>query len=31
MPCLELFPFRYREPVTGKWVKAGCIAERDCA
>ena len=25
---LELFPFRYREPFTGKWVKARYRAER---
>ena len=28
MPRLELFPFRYREPFTGKWVKARYRAER---
>lgn len=27
MPRLELFPFRYREPFTGKWVKARYRAE----
>ena len=28
MPRLELFSFRYRDPLTGKWVKARCVAER---
>jgi hypothetical protein len=28
MPRLELFPFRYRNTVTGKWVKARYVAER---
>ena len=28
MPRLELFPFRYRDCVTGKWVKARYVAER---
>ena len=28
MPRLELFPFRYRDPLTGKWVKARYKAER---
>ena len=28
LPRLELFPFRYREPFTGKWVKARYRAER---
>ena len=28
MPHLELFPFRYRDPLTGKWVKARYKAER---
>jgi hypothetical protein len=28
MPRLELFPFRYRDQVTGKWVKARYVAER---
>ena len=28
MPRLELFPFRYRNPLTGKWVKARYRAER---
>jgi len=28
MPRLELFPFRYRESFTGKWVKARYRAER---
>ena len=26
-PRLELFPFRYRDPVTGKWVRARYCAE----
>jgi hypothetical protein len=25
---LELFPFRYRDPLTGKWVRARYVAER---
>ena len=28
MPRLALFPFRYRDRVTGKWVKARHVAER---
>src|SRR4051794_32090175 len=28
MPRLELFPFRYRVPLNGKWVKARYVAER---
>jgi hypothetical protein len=28
MPRLELFPFRYRDRLTGKWVKARYVAER---
>ena len=28
MPRLELFPFRYRDRVTGRWVKARYVAER---
>src|SRR5436190_6268077 len=28
MPRLELFPFRYRDPVSRKWVKARYVAER---
>jgi len=28
MPRLELFPFRYRDRVTGKWLKARYVAER---
>src|SRR6185369_7101982 len=28
MPRLELFPFRYRDRVTGKWVRARYVAER---
>jgi len=31
MPRLELFPFRYRDCLTGKWVKARYIAEREIA
>ena len=27
MPCLELFAFRYRDRLTGKWVKARYVAE----
>jgi hypothetical protein len=27
-PRLELFPFRYRDPVSRKWVKARYAAER---
>ena len=29
MPRLELFPFRYRNPVTGKWVRARYLASRE--
>jgi len=25
---LELYPFRYRDPLTGKWIRARYIAER---
>jgi hypothetical protein len=28
MPRLELYPFRYRDRLTGKWVKARYVAER---
>ena len=28
MPRLELFPFRYRDPRTGKWIRARYRAER---
>jgi hypothetical protein len=28
MPRLELFPFRYRNPITGKWKRARYLAER---
>ena len=28
MPRLELFPFRYRDLITGKWVKARYVAQR---
>ena len=27
MPRLELFPFRYRDRITGKWVRARYVAE----
>jgi hypothetical protein len=27
-PRLELFPFRYRDELTGKWVRARYLAER---
>ena len=27
MPRLQLFPFRYRDRVTGKWAKARYVAE----
>jgi len=27
-PRLELFPFRYRDAVSGKWVRARYLAER---
>ena len=26
-PRLELFPFRFRDPVTGKWVRARYVEE----
>ena len=26
---LELFPFRCRDPRTGKWIRARYVAERD--
>jgi hypothetical protein len=29
MPRLELFPFRFRDPVSGKWVRARYVAQRD--
>jgi len=29
MPRLQLFPFRYRNPVTGKWVRARYVASRE--
>jgi len=29
MTRLELFPFRYRNPVTGKWVRARYVATRE--
>jgi hypothetical protein len=28
MPRLELFPFRYRDALTGKWKRARYVAER---
>ena len=28
MPRIELFPFRYRDPRTGKWVRARYRAEQ---
>jgi hypothetical protein len=28
MPRLELFPFRYRDPRTGKWIRARYRAQR---
>jgi hypothetical protein len=28
-PRLELFPFRFRDPITGKWVRARYRAQRD--
>ena len=28
MPCIELFPFRYRDPKTGKWIRARHVATR---
>jgi len=27
MPTIELFPFRYRDPRTGKWIRARYLAE----
>ena len=27
-PRLELFPFRYRDPPTGKWIRARYRAEQ---
>ena len=27
-PLLILFPFRFRDPVSGKWVRAQYVAER---
>jgi hypothetical protein len=29
MPQLELFPFRFRDPVSGKWIRARYVAQRD--
>jgi hypothetical protein len=29
MPRLILYPFRYRSEITGKWVRARYVAERD--
>ena len=28
MPRLELYPFRFRDQLTGKWVRARYLAER---
>jgi len=28
-PRFELFRFRYRDPVTGKWIRARYVATRD--
>ena len=28
MPRVELFAFRYRDPRTGKWIRARYVAER---
>ena len=28
MPRIELYPYRFRNPVTGKWVRARYVAER---
>ena len=28
MPRLELFPFRFRDRVSGKWIRARYVAER---
>ena len=28
MPRLELYPLRFRDPLTGKWVRARYVAER---
>jgi hypothetical protein len=28
-PILVLFPFRFRDPVSGKWVRARYVAERN--
>jgi len=27
MPELEVYPLRYRDRLTGKWVRARCVAE----
>jgi len=27
MPTLQLYPFRYRDPRTGKWVRARYLAK----
>ena len=29
VPRLFLFPFRFRSPITGKWVRARYVAERE--
>jgi len=28
-PLLILFPFRFRDTLTGNWMRARCVAERD--
>jgi hypothetical protein len=28
LPRIELFAFRFRDPLTGKWVRARYVAER---
>jgi len=27
VPTIELFPFRFRDPRTGKWIRARYVAE----
>jgi hypothetical protein len=29
MPYIDLFPFRYRNPVTGNSIRAWCVATRE--
>ena len=29
MPPIELFPFRYRDPLSGKWKRARYVATRE--